>query len=235
MKGRRIVITGGGSGIGLATARLCLAQGARVGVIDLTPMPAGEIVSSVADVRSTEAVGTAMQRLARDLGGIDGLVNAAGIDLQRALAETTDDEWERIIDVNLTGAMRVCRAALAELQRSGKATIVNVASGAALMPLKHRTAYCAAKAGLVMFGKALAIELAPDIRVNSVCPGAVDTPLFHTSYETEAQLEEIKKRYLLRRPADADELARAIVFLLGEDSSYMTGAAIAVDGGRTFH
>ena len=149
---------------------------------------------------------------AEALGGLDGVVNAAGIDLQAPLSGMTLADWSRVMAVNLTGPMLVCRAALPHLRRAGGGTIVNVSSAAGLAPLAQRTAYCATKAGLVMFGKALAMELAADgIRVNAVCPGAVDTPLFRSSYEgaadPQAALESIRNRYALHRIAQPEEIA----------------------------
>jgi NAD(P)-dependent dehydrogenase (short-subunit alcohol dehydrogenase family) len=136
--------------------------------------------------------------------------------------------------------MRACRAALPFMRRAGGGCIVNVASAAGLSPLAGRSAYCASKAGVIMFGKALAIELAADgIRVNAVCPGAIDTPLLRSSWENaddpERELENIRQRYALRRIADAAEVAEAILFLCGPASSYITGTALAVDGGRSYH
>ncbi|MDE3176774.1 MAG: SDR family oxidoreductase, partial [Pseudomonadota bacterium] len=155
------------------------------------------------------------------------------------LAETRDEDWRRLFDVNVAGAMRICRAALRYFAADG-GTIVLVASAAALRPLAERTAYCASKAALVMFAKTLAAELAPrGIRVNALCPGAVDTPLFRTSYEglpdPVAARREIADRYALRRIAEPEEMAASVLFLSSAASSYVTGVALAADGGRSFH
>jgi len=116
---------------------------------------------------------------------------------------------------------------------------VNIASAAALKPVAGRTGYCASKAGLVMLGKALAMEAAPEVRVNSVCPGAIDTPLLRGSYENDenpgAVLQAITDRYLMRRIGDVDEVADAVLYLTSDESTFVTGTALAVDGGRTFH
>jgi NAD(P)-dependent dehydrogenase (short-subunit alcohol dehydrogenase family) len=142
--------------------------------------------------------------------------------------------------VDLTGPMLVCHAAVPAMKHAGRGTIVNIASGAALRPLEHRTAYCTAKAGLVMFGKALALDLAPHgIRVNAICPGIIDTPMFRSSWEgnpdPQAELARILDRYVIKRPGQPDEIAHAALFLTGDESSFVTGVALAVDGGRTFH
>jgi NAD(P)-dependent dehydrogenase (short-subunit alcohol dehydrogenase family) len=174
------------------------------------------------------------------MDGLDGVVNSAGVDLESSLEGMTDAAWDRLIAVNLTGPMKVCRAALPFLKAAGGGTIVNVSSGAGLQPLKFRSAYSASKAGLQMFSKALAMELADaGIRVNVVCPGAVETPLFRSSIAEgdtgEAQLDGVRARYALARIADPDEIAASIAFLSSAEASYVTGAALAVDGGRTFH
>lgn len=242
MNERRILVVGGAAGIGLATVRLCLKSGAAAAVLDRNPWPDGEAAPSFAsrvDVRSTSEVEAGISAASQKLGGLDGLVYCAGIDLLTTLADTRDDDWARILDVNLTGAMRVCRAALPYFAAEG-GTIVLVASAAGLRPLADRTAYCASKAALIMFAKALAVELAPrGVRVNALCPGAVETFLFRSSFDSardpEAVREEVKDRYALRRIADPEEMARSILFLSSEASSYVTGVALAADGGRSFH
>jgi NAD(P)-dependent dehydrogenase (short-subunit alcohol dehydrogenase family) len=142
--------------------------------------------------------------------------------------------------VNIDGPMYVCKAALPALIAHGSGTIVNVASGAALRPLANRTAYCASKAALVMFTKALALELAPlGIRANALCPGVIDTPMVRVSYENAADpeeaLREILSRPALARLGTVEEIANAALYLTGEESSYTTGSALVVDGGRAFH
>jgi NAD(P)-dependent dehydrogenase (short-subunit alcohol dehydrogenase family) len=237
---RRMLVVGGAAGIGRACVDLCLEAGARTAVLDRDAWSGGAApaCSLRADVRVAEQVNVAVAAAADALGAIDGLIYCAGVDYLAELAETTDAEWSRVLDVNLTGAMRVCRAALPFFPRDG-GTIVLVASAAALRPLPERTAYCASKAGLVMFAKTLAAELAPRVRVNAVCPGAVETALFRSSFEgdpdPETLRESIKSRYALRRIAEPDEIARSILFLSSDASSYVTGAALAVDGGRSFH
>jgi NAD(P)-dependent dehydrogenase (short-subunit alcohol dehydrogenase family) len=245
---QRFLVSGAASGIGFAVARLAVERGARVCLLDrdATALAAasrslGEAaLSVVCDVADPSAVKAAVEKAAGWLGGIDAVVNSAGVDSRVPLEQLDDAEWARTLAVNLTGPMLVCRAALPHLRRAGGGTIVNVSSAAGLSPLLHRTAYCAAKAGVIMFGKALAIEAAPDgIRVNAVCPGAVDTPLFRSSYEKsddpERELDAIRQRYAMRRIAAPEELAEAVLYLSGPGSTYITGTALAVDGGRTFH
>jgi len=253
-EGRAFLVTGGASGIGLAVARLALQRGAAVAIADRdaealeraalalreTAGAAGRMLALRCDVSQGAQVDAAVAQAATGLGHLDALVNAAGVDHMQPLDQIDDSEWARTLAVNLTGPMMVCRAALPHLRQAGGATIVNIASAAGLVPLPGRSAYCATKAGLIMFGKALAMELAADgIRVNSVCPGAVDTPLFRTSYENapdpEAGLQKIRDRYALRRIAGPDELAEAVLYLSSDASSYVSGTAHAVDGGRSYH
>ena len=244
--GRRILVTGGAKGIGKAAVLRFLDGGATVACLDTDETALAEIVAAhdvvalKADVTDTLATNDAVAEAAARLGGLDGVVNSAGVDLQSSLEAMTDAAWERLMAVNLTGPMKVCRAAAPFLKQAGGGTIVNVSSGAGLQPLKFRSAYSASKAGLQMFSKALAMELAEaGIRVNVVCPGAVETPLFRSSIsegaEGEAQLDAVCARYALARIADPDEIAAGIAWLTSGDASYVTGVALAIDGGRTFH
>jgi NAD(P)-dependent dehydrogenase (short-subunit alcohol dehydrogenase family) len=242
--GRRMLVTGGARGIGKAAARRFLAGGARVACLDMDEAALAKLepgfVTLKADVTDTASVEKAVAEAAARMDGLDGVVNSAGVDLESSLEGMTDAAWDRLIAVNLTGPMKVCRAALPFLKAAGGGTIVNVSSGAGLQPLKFRSAYSASKAGLQMFSKALAMELADaGIRVNVVCPGAVETPLFRSSIAEgdtgEAQLDGVRARYALARIADPDEIAASIAFLSSAEASYVTGAALAVDGGRTFH
>ncbi|GGG49653.1 short-chain dehydrogenase [Caldovatus sediminis] len=246
LRGRRVLVTGAASGIGRATARRFAAEGARVALLDRdatgleaaaregggTPLPC--------DLLDTAAVAPAVERAAAALGGLDGVVCAAGVDLIRKVEAMSPEDWARVIGVNLTAPMLVCRAALPAMRASGGGAIVLIASGAGLRPLPDRTAYCASKAGVVMFGKTLAIELAADnIRVNAICPGIVDTPMFRRSWERaadpQAELAVILDRYAIKRIGTPEEIAAAALYLVSDEAGYVTGAALAVDGGRTFH
>jgi NAD(P)-dependent dehydrogenase (short-subunit alcohol dehydrogenase family) len=163
------------------------------------------------------------------MGGIDGVVNAAGIVIHGSVLDIGVAAWQRVLDVNLTGTYIVIRCCMPWLAKAPVATIVNIASGQGLLPnTPNTTAYAASKGGVVNLTRALAAELAPAIRVNSVCPGMVDTPM-------TAGFQRQVDRYAMKRIADPLEIARAILFLTSPESSFVTGAALAVDGGRTFH
>lgn len=251
LAGRRILIAGAASGIGRATAERFRAEGAALALLDrdadglaaLAADLAGagpDVATGAVDVASEARTGAAVADLAARLGGLDGIVVSTGIDLLRPFAEMTGAEWRQVLDVNLSGPFHLCRAGVPHLRAAGGGTIVHVASGAALRPLEARTAYCASKAGLVMFAKSLAVDLAPDgIRVNAVCPGIIDTPLFRASWDgaehPAAELDRILDRYLIREIGKPGDIANAILFLSCAESSHVTGSALAVDGGRAFH
>jgi NAD(P)-dependent dehydrogenase (short-subunit alcohol dehydrogenase family) len=245
LRDRRVLVTGAASGIGLAVARLFAQEGARVAMLDRDEprlMKAGVdgAVPVVCDVADERRVRASVAEAGSALGGLDGVVNCAGIDLMRPFEAMTTEEWTRVLTVDLTGPMLVCHAAVPLMKRAGRGTIVNVASGAGLRPLEQRTAYCTAKAGLVMFGKTIAMDLAAyNIRVNAICPGIIDTPMFRGSWEgapdPQAELAKILDRYLIKRTGQPDEIAHAALYLTSAVSSLVTGTALGVAGGRTFH
>ena len=246
---RRILITGASSGIGLETARLFANEGARLALV---AKAAGPLRSARASLHAPEQhveiagdltqegdVQRIVEQAADALGGLDGLVNSAGRDHVAKFEATSIAMWSAILDANMTSTFMLCQFALPHLREASSATVVNLSSGAGLLPLPGRTAYCAAKAGLIMFSKALALELASDeIRVNALCPGAIDTPMLRESAGGEVgdpMPAEIIARFALGRVGEADEIARAALFLSCDDSSFITGTALAADGGRSFH
>ena len=233
--GRRILITGAASGIGRRTAELFAAEGAALTLLDCNREGLAEVAretrgrSIEADVTQEASVARAVEQGAAAMGGIDGVVNAAGIVIHGSVLDVGVADWQLVLDVNLTGTYIVVRCCLPWLAKASVATIVNIASGQGLLPnTPNVTAYAASKGGVVNLTRALAAELAPSIRVNSICPGMVDTPMI-------AGLQREPDRYALKRIADPLEIAQAILFLTSTESSFVTGAALAVDGGRTFH
>jgi NAD(P)-dependent dehydrogenase (short-subunit alcohol dehydrogenase family) len=186
-------------------------------------------VSVEADVTQEAAVAHAVERGATAMGRIDGVVNGAGIVIHGSVLTVGVAAWQRVLDVNLTGTYIVVRCCLPRLLKAPGATIVNIASGQGLLPnTPNMTAYAASKGGVVNLTRALAAELAPTIRVNSICPGMVDTPM-------TAGLPGEVNRYAMQRIGQPLEIAQAVLFLTAPGSSFVTGAALAVDGGRTFH
>jgi NAD(P)-dependent dehydrogenase (short-subunit alcohol dehydrogenase family) len=235
LQGRRILITGAASGIGRKTAELFANEGAALALLDRNREGLAEIaretrgLSVDADVTQELSVSQAVEQGAAAMGGIDGAVNAAGIVIHGSVLDVGLADWQRVLDVNLTGIYIVVRCCLPWLKKAPFATIVNIASGQGLVPnTPNVTAYAASKGGVVNLTRALAAELAPSIRVNSICPGMVDTPM-------TVGLQRETDRYAMKRIADPLEIAQAILFLTSAESSFVTGAALAVDGGRTFH
>src|SRR3984893_18281293 len=232
---RRVLITGAASGIGRRSALLFAAEGAALTLLDRSVKGLAEIARETgglaveADVTDEGSVAHAVEQGAAAMGGIDGVVNAAGIVIRGPVLEVGVADWRRVIDVNLAGIYIVGRSCLPWLAKATGATIVNIASGQGLLPnTPEMTAYAASKGGVVNLTRALAAELAPSIRVNSVCPGMVHTPM-------TADGPRDVTPYALKRIADPLEIAHAILFLTGSESSFVTGAALAIDGGRTFH
>lgn len=238
LAGRKILITGGASGIGRATALLFRQEGADVAVLDRAAGDQDGIFVPV-DVADPASVQQAVRAAESALGGLDGVVNAAGIFSAAGLADTSADLFSRTLAVNLMGTFLVVQAAAPFLLASGKAaTIVNIGSGVGITPTGPGSiAYVASKGGVIAMTKALAMELAPSVRVNVVCPGAVDTPMTQAFLRDAAGVVDpaLANRYALRRPAAPEELAAAILFLTSAESSFVTGIALPVDGGRTFH
>ena len=181
------------------------------------------------DITDEASVARAVEQGASAMGGIDGVVNAAGVMLRGSVLEVGVEQWRRVLEINLTGTYIVVRCCLPWLKQAAMSTIVNLGSGQALLPnAPERTAYAASKGGVVNLTRALAAELAPAIRVNSVCPGLVDTPMAEG-------VQGNFGNYAMKRLAQPLEIAQAILFLTSTESSYVTGAALAVDGGRAFH
>lgn len=235
LQGRRILITGAASGIGRATALLFAAHGAALALLDRNAQALTDVaqqsgaLACEADVTDECSVASAVALAAAYMGGIDGVVNAAGVMLRGSVLEVGVAEWRRVLEINLTGGYVVVRCCMPWLRQAEAATIVNLGSGQALLPnAPDRTAYSASKGGVLNLTRALAAELAPAIRANTVCPGLVDTPM---ADGVRANVGN----YALRRLAQPEEIANAILFLTSAESSYVTGAALAVDGGRSFH
>ncbi len=244
LTGRKILITGAASGIGRATAVLCAKEGAAVAVLDRSIEAAHLVAGGIGgtavgvDVADPDSVAQAIEQAATAMGGIDGIVNAAGIFSSEGLTETSPELFNRILTVNVTGTFLVIRAAEPWLRAADTATVVNIGSGVGLKPTgPGSTAYVASKGGVIAMTRVLAMELAPKIRVNVVCPGMVETAMTESFLrDNHGEIRpEIARLYALGRAASADELANAILFLTCGESSFVTGIALPVDGGRTYH
>jgi len=234
LSGLTAVVTGGGSGIGLATARLLAERGANVAVLDLKP--GMEFLGVVTDVTDDASVRDAIGAAGDGLGGIDVLVNNAGIGAIGTVADNPDDEWHRVFDVNVVGMVRVTRAALPYLRRSAHAAIVNTCSVAALAGLPQRALYSATKGAVLSLTLAMAADhLHEGIRVNCVSPGTADTPwvgrLLDQADNPGAERAALEQRQPMGRLVTAAEVAAGIVYLASPAAASVTGTALAIDGG----
>ncbi|MFJ1604670.1 SDR family NAD(P)-dependent oxidoreductase [Streptomyces sp. NPDC088253] len=235
--GLSALVTGGASGIGLASARLLAAQGARVAVLDRAEAaPEGFAVHVRADIGDDPSVVTAVERAVSALGRLDVLVNSAGIGAQGGIEDNTDDEWHRVLDINVLGLVRVTRAALPSLRASAHAAIVNISSIAAAAGLPQRALYSAGKGAVLSLTRAMAADLLPErIRVNAVSPGTADTPwvnrLLDRADDPAAERVALAARQPHGRLVSADEVAAAVAYLASPGAASTTGTALAVDGG----
>lgn len=245
------LLTGAGSGIGRAAALAFADEGARLALADLNGDSLEQVAREVraktapaialrGDISNASFAQRTVEEAVNHYGRLDVLVNNAGIDLQARLEETSEEDWDRVMAVNIKAMFLLCKHAVPHFVRAGGGAIVNVSSATALVPLSGRPAYNASKGAVVAFTKSLAADLAPsNIRANCICPGAVDTPLLRKALEAapdpNAARAGVLSRYPLARLAMPEEIASVIVFLACADSAYVTGATLAVDGGRTMH
>ncbi len=239
MDGLVAFVTGAGSGIGLATARRMLAEGARVAAADLRPPDASDrLLPVVTDVTDQTSVDAAVAQTVEAFGGIDVVVNDAGVGAIGTVEANDDDEWKRVFDVNVLGVVRTSRAVLPHLRRSEHPAIVNLASIVSTTGLPQRACYGATKGAVLSLTMAMAADCAADrIRVNCVSPGTVDTPwverLLGQADDPEAARAGLVARQPIGRLGTAEEVAAAIVYLASPEAGYVTGTALAIDGGTS--
>jgi len=234
--GLKAIVTGGASGIGLATAALLADRGAEVACLDLNPDVAAPLRGVRVDVTDDTSVRAAVAEVADAFGGLDIVINNAGIGAQGTVEENADAEWARVFDVNVQGIVRVSRAALPHLRESRHAAIVNTCSIAATAGLPRRALYSATKGAVLSLTLAMAADhVREGIRVNCVNPGTVDTPwigrLLAAASDPEAERAALQARQPTGRLVSAAEVAAAIAYLASPLASATTGTALAVDGG----
>jgi NAD(P)-dependent dehydrogenase (short-subunit alcohol dehydrogenase family) len=241
-----VVVTGGASGIGLACARALAHIGRPVAVWDLDGDAAHDVAQQlrsdfgvttlgyVVDVREPSEFGDAVDATLGALGTVGAVVHSAGVVSIDPVDAVDEESWARVVDVNLRALALLVPVILPALRASGPgAAIVGIASIEAVVGDGRIPAYCASKAGLLGLVRSLAVGLAPDIRVNAVCPGYVDTPMTAPALSSSEARERFTRRVPLGRVASPDEIARVVRFLLSDDASYVTGAELIVDGGLT--
>jgi 2-keto-3-deoxy-L-fuconate dehydrogenase len=235
---RRVVVTGGSSGIGPATALRFVADGATVVSLDLVAPPDESIRWFATDVSDDASVRAGVAAAVDALGGLDVLVNNAGIGAQGTVEDNSDDQWLKVLDINVLGMVRVSRAALPALRRSPVACIVNTCSIAATAGLPQRALYSASKGAVLALTRAMAADhIGEGIRVNCVNPGTADTPwvgrLLAAAEDPETERAALEARQPMGRLVTADEVAAAIQYLASPAAGSTTGTDLAVDGGMS--
>jgi NAD(P)-dependent dehydrogenase (short-subunit alcohol dehydrogenase family) len=239
LAGKKLLVFGAGSGIGLATVKGAVAAGARVAATVFDAEQKTEIDnalaewSAVVDVRDG-AVADAVDMAAQTLGGLDAVILCAGIFEYRRIADTSPDDWQRVIDTNLGAAYRVGRASVSLFERQRRGSLVLVSSQVGIVGHPRAAAYAASKAGINGLVKALALELAPfGARVNAVAPGPIATPMTAVARSDADRHQWLIDQIPLGRFGEADEVARVLLFLASDAASYITGQILPVDGGVT--
>ena len=240
LKGKRVLITGGASGIGAATAARFLEEGSEVCVLDRDatarerirqqlPRLSGTLAGDVSDLVHVQS---AFAEAVKIMGGVDVLVNNAGISIRHNFLDITAEEWGKVIAVNLTGVFYMAQTAARHMWERGSGVILQTASTNGIMGYPYYADYNASKAGVIELTRSMALELAPKVRVCAVAPGYVLTPMQRVEY-SDAMLDEVNRKIPLRRHAKPEEIAALFAFLASEDATYATGQVFTVDGGET--
>jgi NAD(P)-dependent dehydrogenase (short-subunit alcohol dehydrogenase family) len=241
------IVTGGAKGIGLASAECMLRQGAEVMIVDWSPEAASAAVKSltalskgvdsvVADISNAADAEKAIKATVKRFGGVDVLVNNAGIQTFGDPVSTTEEVWDKTMNVNLKGHWLMSKYAIPEMLKRGKGSIVNVSSVQGLASQKNVVAYSTSKHAMIGLTRSMAVDMASrNVRVNCVCPGTVNTPMIHSIIELDADPDKLKKildkMHPLGRIAQPSEIGEVIAFLASDRASFMTGSIVVVDGG----
>jgi meso-butanediol dehydrogenase/(S,S)-butanediol dehydrogenase/diacetyl reductase len=237
---KRVLITGGASGIGAATAARFLEEGAQVCILDRDGKACESIrhqlpqisEAILADVTNLTQVEAAFAQAVRAMGTVDVLINNAGISIRHNFLDITPEEWDKVIAVNLTGVFYVAQTAARHMYHRGAGAILQTASTNGTVGQPYYADYNATKAGVIELTKTMALELAPKVRVCAIAPGYVLTPMQRAEY-TDAMLEEVNQKIPLRRHAKPEEIAALFAYLASDDAAYATGQVFTLDGGET--
>jgi meso-butanediol dehydrogenase/(S,S)-butanediol dehydrogenase/diacetyl reductase len=239
LKDKRVLITGGAGGIGTATARRFLEERSRVVVLDRDAVACSRLAAElpalsghlVADVTNPDDVVRTFAELDDQLGGLDVLINNAGISLRHNFLDITPAEWRQVIDVNLSGVFYVAQQAARRLVAAGGGVILNMGSTNGLMGYPYYADYNASKAGVIELTRSMALELAPAVRVNAVCPGWILTPMQAAEYTPEMQ-RAFAAKLPLDRLGTPEDVAALFAFLASDDAAWITGQTFVIDGGE---
>jgi len=239
LNSKRVVITGGASGIGAAAAARFLQEGARVCIIDRDARANAKIAALLPDLSGTlecdvsvlEQVQEALSQAEERMGGVNVLINNAGISIRHRFLDITPAEWHQVMAVNLTGNFYIAQTAARHMMGGGGGVILNTASTNGIMGYPFYADYNASKAGVIELTRSMALELAPTIRVNAVAPGYVLTPMQRAEY-TDEMLEEVNRKIPLGRHAQPEEVAALFAFLASDEAAYITGHVFTIDGGE---
>jgi meso-butanediol dehydrogenase / (S,S)-butanediol dehydrogenase / diacetyl reductase len=240
LHGKRVLVTGGASGIGAATARRFLEEGAAVVVLDRDAEGRRKVQAELADLAGTvdadvsnlAQVKAAVDDARKIMGGVDVLINNAGISIRHNFLEITPEEWDKVMAVNLTGVFYMAQTAAKHMWEQGSGVILQTASTNGIVGQPFYADYNATKAGVIELTKTMALELAPKVRVCAVAPGYVLTPMQRAEY-TDEMLEEVNRKVPLRRHAKPEEIAALFAYLASDDAAYATGQVFTLDGGET--
>jgi NAD(P)-dependent dehydrogenase (short-subunit alcohol dehydrogenase family) len=240
LKGKRVLITGGASGIGAATAARFLEEGSVGCVLDRDSKAREQIQRQLpnlagtvnADVSNLKQVQAAFADALRMMGGVDVLINNAGISIRHSFLDITPEEWDKVMAVNLTGVFYMAQTAARHMWERGSGVILQTASTNGSMGYPYYADYNATKAGVIELTRSMALELAPKVRVCAVAPGYVLTPMQRAEYPDE-MLEEVNRKIPLKRHAKPEEIAALFAFLASDDAAYMTGHVYTIDGAET--
>ncbi len=240
LKGKNVLVTGGASGIGQAAAERFLEEGCSVCVIDFNAEARDRVSREIpqlnavidADVSNLAQVQAAFAQAIDCMGSVDILINNAGISIRHKFIDITPKEWDRVLDINLKGAFYMAQTAARHMLEKGSGVILNTASSAGATGYPHYADYSASKAGVVALTQAMALELAPVIRVSAICPGYVLTPMQRAEY-TDEMLDAVNKKIPMGRHAKPEEIAALFAFLASEDGAFATGHSYTMDGAET--
>lgn len=240
LKGKNVLVTGGASGIGQATASRFLEEGSRVCVLDRSGEARQRVVTELptltgviaADVSKLEQVQAGLQEAIERMGSVDVLINNAGISIRHDFLDITADEWDEVLGVNLKGVFFMAQTAARHMMERGSGVIINTASTGGSTGYPHYADYNASKGGVIALTQSMALELAPVIRVNAISPGYVLTPMQRAEY-SDAMFDAVNRKIPLGRHAKPEEIAALFAFLASEDAAFATGHVYVMDGAET--